>query len=170
MDGVVGKNSLFADCLPEFLPKIRAIALSYKAGEYTEDLVQEGLTALYLATLHFDENRGVPFSGFAFTCIKNAMISALRKQSKENNLLCDFSDSSNMVSTIPGPDELALMTEDFQSIKTNIGNNLSSLEYRVLTLYLQGLSYSQIAAELEKSEKSVDNALSRIKKKLSHLL
>ncbi len=160
----------FAKALSGLMPKIKSTAASFRAGEYTEDLVQEGLLALYCATKVYDETRGVPFDAYAFTCIKNAMITAYRKISKDSTAICNFDDSSNMISTTPGPDELAMMTEDFEIIKSLIRDNLSGFEYKVLSLYLNGFSYSHIADALNKSEKSVDNALSRTKKKLSKLL
>ncbi len=161
----------FAKALSELMPRIKTAAASFHAGEYTDDLVQEGLLALYCATKVYDAGRGVPFDAYAYTCIRNAMISALRKISKDTTAFgCNYDDSSNMISTTPGPDELALMTEDFQNIKTLIKDNLSDFEKKVLSLYLNGYSYANIASALHKSEKSVDNALSRTKKKLSKLL
>lgn len=164
------KSIDFSKALSGLMPRIKIIASSFNAGEFTEDLIQEGLAALYCATKSYDTGRGVPFDAFAVTCIKNAMISALRKNNKASALFCDYDESSNMVSTTPGPDELALMTEDFQNIKSLIKDNLSEFEYKVLCLYLNGVSYAQIAKSTGKTVKSIDNALTRTKKKLSKLL
>ena len=161
------QGTLFKKVFPACLPKIKAMAAGFRSGEFTEDLVQEGLAALYYATLVYDESRGVPFEGFAMPCVRNAMISALRKNS---NLpaasLCE-------VENIPGPltpDDHALLKDDFHNIKTLIKQSLSSLEFKVLSLYLNGYSYKEAAFALNKSEKSIDNAMSRVRQKLSKLL
>ena len=75
-----------------------------------------------------------------------------------------------MLSNFPAPDEYALGQEGFETVRNLLINLLSDYELKVLSLYLKGHSYSEIATMLHKSEKSVDNALTRVKAKLSRNL
>lgn len=161
------QSTLFPKVFPACLPKIKAMAAGFRSGEFTEDLIQEGLAALYCASLVYDETRGVPFEGFAMPCIRNAMISALRRQNKVPAAsLSDVED----IPSLSTPDDHALLKDDFQNIKALIVEKLSPMECKVLSLYLNGYSYKEAAAALNKSEKSIDNAMSRVRKKLSELL
>ncbi len=161
------QSALFPKVFPVCLPKIKAMAAGFRSGEFTEDLIQEGLAALYCASLVYDESRGVPFEGFAMPCIRNAMVSALRKLSKIP--VASLSEVEDVPSSFT-LDNYALLKDDFQNIKTHIKKQLSPLEYKVLSFYLNGYSYREIGAALKKNEKSVNNAMSRVRKKLSELL
>ncbi len=161
------QSALFPKVFPVCLPKIKAMAAGFRSGEFTEDLIQEGLAALYYATLVYDEKRGVPFEGFAMPCIRNAMISALRKN---NNIPAASLYEVEDIPSLNTPDNYALLKDDFQNIKALIVKALSPMEYKVLSMYLNGYSYAQAAVALGKSEKSIDNAMSRVRKKLSNLL
>lgn len=160
------QGALFRKAFPACLPKIKAMAAGFCSGEFTEDLVQEGLAALYCATLSFDESRGVPFEGYAIPCIRNAMISALRKVNKVPvSSLSDIEDIPYAFT----PDDNALLKDEYQNIKETLKANLSPFEYRVLSLYIDGYSYSQTAKILSKPVKSVDNAMARTRRKLSNI-
>lgn len=161
----------FLDVLPGLLPKIHALAHHFTGAAEQDDLVQEGLIALYECSRSFDDTRGVPFEGYALTCIRRRMISTIRKNSVDCSLSIEECQSlPDLVSTAPAPEDYALGKESVERLRVFIQSHLSPLERRVMGLHLEGASYREIAAQIGKSEKSVENALSRIRTKLSKQL
>lgn len=124
-----------------------------------EDLVQEGSIGLYLACVSFDPDKGVPFDAFAKTCIRNRMISAYRslKRDGDTDELTD-SVAADMTDVVSGFDS--------KSFFVKLREKLSELENDVLDEYLSEKSYSEIADKLNVSEKAVNNAVQRIRKKI----
>lgn len=157
---------------PRLLPKIHALAAQYSGStDDFDDLVQEGMIALFQSTALFDPARGVPFDAFALICIKRRLITAAKKNADiPRSNIRDLEDAPDMLSNFPAPDEYALGQEGFETVRNLLINLLSDYELKVLSLYLKGHSYSEIATMLHKSEKSVDNALTRVKAKLSRNL
>ena len=137
---------------------ISATANSYPAY-MREDLVQEGSIGLYLACVSFDPDKGVPFDAFAKTCIRNRMISAYRslKRDGDTDELTD-SVAADMTDVVSGFDS--------KSFFVKLREKLSELENDVLDEYLSEKSYSEIADKLNVSEKAVNNAVQRIRKKI----
>ncbi|MDD6341558.1 MAG: sigma-70 family RNA polymerase sigma factor [Eubacteriales bacterium] len=141
-----------------YAPFISATANSYPAY-MREDLVQEGSIGLYLACVSFDPDKGVPFDAFAKTCIRNRMISAYRslKRDGDTDELTD-SVAADMTDVVSGFDS--------KSFFVKLREKLSELENDVLDEYLSEKSYSEIADKLNVSEKAVNNAVQRIRKKI----
>ncbi len=167
LNEIIGAD--FLKVLPGLLPKINALAQHFAGAAEQDDLVQEGLIALYECSHSFDETRGVPFDAYALTCVKRRMISTIRK----NSVVCSVEELQSMpdlVSTAPAPEDYALGKESVERLRAILKTHLSPLEQRVLAYYLNGLSYREIAQRIGKNEKSVGNALSRIKTKLSKRL
>ena len=161
----------FLDVLPGLLPKLHALAHQFAGSAEQDDLVQEGLMALYECTQSFDPSRGVPFDGYALICARRRMISAIRKNSVDCALsIEDCQSLPDLVSTAPAPEDYALGKESVERLRLFIQSHLYPLERRVLSLHLEGSSYRDIAAKIGKNEKSVENALSRIRTKLSKRL
>lgn len=145
-----------------------------------DDLFQAGALGLYSAIKNYDGTS--KFDSFAYTCINNSIRSELRKNnSKKNQPLIDYvpltgyGDGDNdkteiLVDSSMGPEDLCLSNESKHEIEENIKECLSDLEYKILALFLQGHSYFEIAKRLSKTEKSVDNAIQRIRKKLRQKL
>ncbi len=133
-------------------------------GGDQEDLIQEGMLALVLAVRSYRRERGAGFSTYAYQCVRNRMVSAVRaaasgKHEALNSALpldcaLSLSDERSM--------EQRLIRED--SLK-GLQAMLTPLEAQVLELYLTGMSYRQISRRLNRSGKSVDNAVQRIRKK-----
>ena len=124
-----------------------------------EDLVQEATLALYKAATAFDaEQSAVTFGLYAKICIKNRLISALRKQKR-------ISKKQKMLSEVPSPSSTSAEF-DFALLKAQFKDLLTRYEEQVLTLRLRGLSYKEIAQALNKDPKSIDNALCRIRAKV----
>ena len=145
-----------------------------------DDLYQAGALGLCSAINNFD---GVSiFENFAYICINNSIRSELRKNStKKNQPLTDYvplsgygdGDSDKtvvLVDSSMGPEDVCLDNERKSEIEKNIEKILSELEYNIFALFLQDYSYTEIGARLGKDEKSVDNALQRIRKKLKQKL
>ncbi len=126
-----------------------------------EDLAQEGLLAFYKAIDSFDLENGAKFSSYVDVCVSNAMKTAVGKYNKSS--YCIVEDEPVSLSS---PENICLDLESFSALRKNAENILSEVELSVFNLYVCGYSYKQISKKLDLSEKSVDNAVSRFKKKL----
>ena len=143
-----------------------------------EDIVQEGMIGLYKAVRDFDASLSVSFASFAATCIKRQIISAVKASTRKKHLplnsyisLSDKdSDADHAAPEHSDPLSVVLDKEYRKRVSVKIGEVLSKLELRVLYCYLSGMSYAEIAEEVGKDSKAVDNAIYRIKKKLYFLL
>lgn len=162
---------------------VRVYAIPYfLVGADADDLLQEGLLALVRAVSLYDPTRDTSFKTFAAVCIRNRLISAVRKaESQKNRLLndsiplCTFSldvlsDEVNLPTTESSPEELMIGEETAAEILEQLKSSLSSFERSILVYYLEGLPYHEIAKLLNKSAKSVDNAVQRIRKKAARQL
>ncbi len=134
-----------------------------------EDLIQEGIISLFNAAYSFRSGKA-SFHTFAVLCINRAIAgvvkgSAAAKRIPER-LVSSLEDEEISLSTAPSPEKLFIEKESFSAFTEHIRLTLSGLEYKVLNEFLAGKSYADIANELDISEKSVDNALHRIRKKL----
>lgn len=158
----------------------------FLAGGDNEDLIQEGMFGLLSAIKQYDPSREAAFKSFAEKCIRNRIISVVKSAASIKNLpLNDFipiesleSDESQISLLASGlnrktPEEQVLASESEENSKyfyTSFVKQLSKLEASVLDKYLKGLSYREIAHETAKTEKAVDNAIQRIRRKLAHYL
>ena len=185
------------DALEELLITLKPMVYRLARGYFltngdSADLIQEGMIGVYKAFLSYDLNSDVSFSSFASTCVRRQMISAVRISLSKKNLPLNqyvgigvqgglIIENDNIESTeddefeymIPSleltPEERMLLHERNVELRKYIKENLSEFEQHVLKLYLEGESYKQIAKLLDKNEKSVDNAIVRIKSKLKIL-
>ncbi len=149
----------------------------YIVGGESEDLIQEGMIGLFRAICRYDESREMSFRNFAASCILSKLHSAIKTDTRKKNQPLNNSipiDSSfdnnpvqNLVSVSGDPVEYVIGDEGFQELLRVLSALLSKFEARVLELYLDGRSYDEIAAITEKSRKSIDNAICRIRKKLA---
>lgn len=133
-----------------------------------EDAIQEATLALYSAVKSFDGEKS-SFSTFASLCIKRATLSVLKSTKRRKNIpdeLLDSIDEYENVADSNSPEKIFFDREDYKDLTDSIKLELSALEYEVLQLYLAGSKYADIALKLNISEKSVNNALTRIRKKL----
>ena len=162
----------------------------FLAGAESEDLLQEAMLGLYTACRTFDINSNNQFMPFASLCITSAVLDAVKKANRQKNKVLNESlsltnqgtvitdgkdeDNEDITLYIPSesldPEDALLKKERKQEINEIINENLSTKEKKVLVLYLQGLSYRQIAEVLGETTKAVDNAISRTKKKLEEII
>ena len=180
-----GDESAVNTLLTKYKSLVNQIARSYfLTGGDIEDIVQEGMIGLYKAIMHYKDDKAASFKTFASTCIKHQIQSAVRVASSEKNKVLssalpimeqlnseDDEDSSEIVfpSDLPSPDDRILEKERISEIIGKIKKTLSSMELKVLNLYLKGYSYDEISKIGNLSKKSIDNALTRIKNKLAFL-
>jgi RNA polymerase sigma-H factor len=164
---------------------VRLKASSYfLAGGEGEDLVQEGLIGLYKAVRDFRADKETSFRSFAELCITRQIITAIKTATRFKhaplNTYVSFSHTPagqesesdcTLGDALPGPSvddpsSCVISTEELQSLVFCLGNGLSRLEADALRLYLEGLSYEEMAAELGCDTKTIDNALQRVKRKI----
>ena len=134
---------------------------------YREDAVQEATLALYTAVKSYESEKS-SFSTFASLCIKRSVMGVLKNSQRKKYIpeeLISSIDDLELVD-VNSPEKIFFDNEDYKSLKDTIEVELSTLEYEVLQLFLGGENYSSIAEKLGISEKSVDNSLSRVRKKL----
>jgi len=166
-----GEYELFHILISRYQPYINKTALSLSASKSeVEDLIQEGNIALFSAVRGFSHNKA-SFKTFATTCIKNAMIDVLRKQTARHKIpeaLCASLDDVEPQDNNT-PEKIFFDNESYRLLKDSINVELSKLEHKVLSAYLSGMSYSDIAELLGVSSKSVDNSLKRVREKLKSL-
>ncbi len=135
--------------------------------ELREDAIQEARFALYSAIKVYNSQKST-FSTFAGVCIKRSVISFLRNQSRKKTIPSELVSSIDDVEIADSnsPEKIFFDRNDYIALTDNIKLELSHLEYKVLQLYVSGFRYSVIADKLGLTEKSVNNAMLRIRKKL----
>lgn len=166
---------------------VRAKARSYfLIGADREDIVQEGMIGLYKAIRDFRNDKLSSFRAFAELCITRQIITAIKTATRQKHIPLNSYVSLNKpiydeesdrtlldiltAAKITDPEELIISREELMSIESKIGEILSDLELEVLMSYLQGKSYQEIACDLDRHVKSIDNALQRVKRKLEKYL
>ena len=149
-------------------------------GGDTEDLIQEGMLGLLSAVRTFDPSREVRFRTYAESCIRKRLYSAIKSASRIKHIpLNDYEslespqfDENNTLGAyfLRDPEEFVIARERVDEITECLNGALSRLESKILALYLEGLSYGEIALKTGKPYKSVDNAVQRIRRKLAQIL
>ncbi len=135
--------------------------------EFKEDAVQEATLSLYQAIKNFDGEKST-FSTFAGVCIKRSVLTFLRNHNRKKNIPSELVSSIEDIEIADSnsPEKIFFDRNDYETFTDNIKLELSHLEYEVLRLYILGYRHSVIADKLGLNEKSVNNALVRIRKKL----
>ena len=158
------------------LVKSKAKAMFLIGGD-NDDLIQEGMIGLFMAINYYDPRKDSSFNTFADICITRRLYSAIqasqrKKNSPLNSYISISEDEQQVFDNMHGsfdinPEEMLINRENVRIINEKMKESLSKFENNVMTLYLDGHNYIEIASLLEKSPKSIDNALQRIKKKLA---
>lgn len=166
---------------------VKAKARSYfLIGADREDIIQEGMIGLYKAIRDFRDDKLSSFRAFAELCITRQIITAIKTATRQKHIplnsyvslnkpIYDEDSDRTLLDILSGtkitdPEELMINREEYNDIEYKMGEILSELEWKVLTLYLEGKSYQEIAVDLERHVKSIDNALQRVKRKLERYL
>ena len=176
LDVRCGDQNAFDTLLDQYRPLIDASVARFSSDEsfslYCEDLKQEASVVFYNSILAYDlDQNEVEFGLFAKICIYNALVSflrALKRRSAEP--VAEIPQNLITVQDFEDPSARMLEQERLKSLYAVIRKNLSELEYKVWQLYISGRSAAEIAALLSTDEKSVNNAIYRIRKKLRAVL
>lgn len=166
---------------------VKSKAKSYfLIGADKEDIYQEGMIGLYKAIRDFNPEKLTSFRAFAEICVTRQIITAIKTATRQKHIPLNTYVSLNkpiyeeesertLLDVLSGlkitdPEELFISAEQMEHIQQEIGKVLSDLELEVLTSYLDGKSYQEIACDLDRHAKSIDNALQRVKRKLEKCL
>lgn len=158
----------------------------YLIGADKEDIVQEGMIGLYKAIRDYDKDKLASFRAFAEICITRQIITAIKTATRQKHIplnsyvslnkpIYDEESDRTLLDIVTGintsdPEELMIGREELDFMEGKIGEILSELEWEVLMSYVDGMSYQEIAENLDRHVKSIDNALQRVKRKLEKIL
>ena len=182
-----GSNAALEHLIHKYRNFVRAKARSYfLIGADREDIIQEGMIGLYKAIRDFRSDKLSSFRAFAELCITRQIITAIKTATRQKHIplnsyvslnkpIYDEDSDRTLLDILSGskisdPEELIISREEFGDIEEKMGEILSDLEWKVLMAYLDGKSYQEIACDLDRHVKSIDNALQRVKRKLERYL
>ncbi|MGM9992515.1 MAG: RNA polymerase sporulation sigma factor SigH [Candidatus Bruticola sp.] len=166
---------------------VRVKAKSYfLVGADREDIIQEGMIGLYKSIRDFRADKLSSFRAFAELCITRQIITAIKTATRQKHIplnsyvslnkpIYDEDSDRTMLDVLSSnkvsdPEEVFISTELSSDLREKIKQNLSELESQVLQSYLEGKSYQEMAKELNRHVKSIDNALQRVKRKIERTL
>lgn len=165
------KNFVFVKAKPFFI-----------VGAEKEDIIQEGMIGLFKAIKGYDENKEVTFRAFADLCVRRQIMTAIKAATRQKHIPLNSYLSLNKaafdeegdravidmldIETVPDPLDTITSRETYQKLEMKMNELLSDFEQKVLSEYLNGCSYLEIANKLDSHVKAVDNAVQRIKKKV----
>lgn len=182
----VGGSSEAEECLIRRYGRVvRSLARPYfLAGGDSEDLLQEGMLGLLSAIRRYDPAVGASFRTYSVLCIRRRLLTAIRNAAGHKNVSLDdclslesplFDEDQSMMAYAPylrdrrSPEDMVIDREESQKVYRSYIGVLSQFEQSVLGCYLSGMSYKEIAEATGKTDKSIDNAVQRIRKKISRL-
>ena len=170
--------------LKKYKDFVRSKARAYfLVGGDSDDLIQEGMIGLYNAIGHYDESMASSFMTYAAICINNKLISAVSADGRQKNaplngyvsiyssITDETGEEASLSDVLPDTEninpEAIILNEEQEKLTINrLFGKLSALEKEILSYYMEGMSYSEIAKIIGKTEKSVDNAIQRIRLKM----
>jgi RNA polymerase sporulation-specific sigma factor len=165
------------ELLLRYMDVVRCCARGFfLVGGETEDLLQEGMIGLYHAIVDYKfEEGGSSFKNFAYLCVQRRIIDAVRSAAcKKNQPLnggVTLEDSSvNYPDYYLTPEDLLILSDERKELKHSMSRVLSDFEYKITSMYVDGMTCAEICEATGKSMKSVDNAIQRSKKKLQKIL
>jgi RNA polymerase sporulation-specific sigma factor len=178
-----GDNLAMEFLLNKYKNFVRIKAKSYfLIGADREDIIQEGMIGLYKAVRDFKADKLSSFRAFAELCITRQIITAIKTATRQKHIplnqyislnkpIYDEDSERTLLDVMASqktsdPEELVINQEVSEDIKERIQENLSDLESQVLLSYLEGKSYQEMARDLNRHVKSIDNALQRVKRKI----
>ncbi len=153
---------------------VRSCARQYfLIGGETEDLIQEGMIGLYRAIGDYDGNRpgGSSFKNFAYLCISRQILDAVKTVYRKKNgcMLTLQPLDTKMVETGMSPEEVLILNDERKEFRQKMSRVLSDFEFKITSMYIDGMTCSEICEATGKPPKSVDNAIQRSKRKLMQI-
>jgi RNA polymerase sporulation-specific sigma factor len=171
-----GDSAAEQELLLRFTKLVRYHARRYfLVGGEAEDLIQEGMIGLFQAIRSYKPKAegGQSFKNFAHTCVGRQIIDAVKRAtSKKNQPLNDYVSVSDtdFLSSNFDLDEMLIFEEDSRALADTMSRLLTATEFKVFTMYIHGASCAEICEITGKTQKSVDNAVQRSKRKLVQAL
>lgn len=187
MESKKGNNRAQEYLINKYEHFVKSKAKSYfLIGADKEDIYQEGMIGLYKAIRDFRADKLSSFKAFAELCVTRQIITAIKTATRQKHIPLNTYVSLNkpiyeedsertLLDVLTGlkitdPEEVVISKEEMTHIETEMEKVLSDLEMEVLMSYLDGKSYQEIACDLDRHAKSIDNALQRVKRKLEKCL
>lgn len=178
-----GNHQAIEEILSVYQHMVRFRARSFfMTGADQEDLIQEGMIGLFKAIRDFRPEKEIPFRSFAEICINRQLITAIKtsrrlKHQPLNEYLSlnqptsEPDSNRTLIDMLPGPatvepEQVVIKRELLRELQGQLRVLLSPFEYEVLNYYVEGYSYKEISSMMNSPTKSIDNALSRIKRKI----
>ena len=179
-----GDEKIMDYILDKYKPLVRKKANAmYLIGGDTDDLIQEGMIGLFKAIRDYNKEKESSFYHFAELCISRQIYTVVeasnrKKHAPLNSYVSLYSGTNEdgvvladslTTSAMENPEQMMIDQESLFLFMEELKGRLSKMERQVLDYYLAGLNYQQIASEMEKSPKTIDNALQRIKAKVKNV-
>lgn len=146
----------------------------FLVGGETEDLIQEGMIGLYHAIQDYKKSEdSSSFKNFAYLCVSRRIIDAVRSATNKKNASAQYFLSALPYETVGSglsPEDMLILSDERKEFRQKMSKTLSDFEFKVTTMYVEGMSSREICDTTGKTAKSVDNALQRSKRKLQQLL
>ncbi len=167
-----GEKTAMEELLRRHAATVRSCARRYfLIGGETEDLLQEGMIALYHAINHYDE-KGSSFKNFAYLCVTRQILDAVKKvyalKRDMRNTLQPL--DNEMVERGLSPEDLLILDDEQREFRQKMSKTLSDFEFKVMMTYMDGATTAEICEATGKPYKSVENAVQRSKRKLLKIL
>ena len=165
-----GESSIEEYLLEKYKPFVKSKSRAlFLVGGDKEDLIQEGMIGLFKAIRDYDSDNGAPFAAFAKLCVERQIYTAIeaagRMKNAPLNAYISLSEESETLMD-GGIEDAVIEKTSFQQMYLAVQAHLSRMEKEVLSFFLEGKEYTEIAEILGKTDKSIDNALQRIKAKI----
>lgn len=151
------------------LPTVKFLVTTFSSPDMSvgqDDFVQEALLGVLAAIHSFDKDRGVRFMTFASRCALNRLLSFVKRTSAKSFPTVEFDYSYETGSLQYEPESQLVAEESYKKLIRSVRDALTETELKVLNCYLSGMSYDEISAQTGISQKAVDNALFRARKKI----
>jgi RNA polymerase sporulation-specific sigma factor len=170
-----GDKQATEELLLRYSTLVRALSRGYfLVGGETEDLIQEGMIGLYHAINDYKGGEGKSFKNFAYMCVERKLVDALKKFTSKKNKMLNESVSVEQAHLWayagPSPEDDLILSDERREFKRRMSAVLSDFEFKIMWMYMEGLTRSEICESTGKAQKSVDNAIERSKRKLQALL
>ena len=179
-----GDEKIMDYILDKYKPLVRKKANAmYLIGGDTDDLIQEGMIGLFKAIRDYNKEKESSFYHFAELCISRQLYTVVeasnrKKHAPLNSYVSLYSGTNEdgvvladslTTGAMENPEQMMIDQENLVLFVERLKERLSKMECQVLDYYLAGLNYQQIALEMGKSPKTIDNALQRIKAKVKNV-
>lgn len=168
-----GNDQAMTEIMKAYKPLVASIAKRYYLnGGDSDDLLQEAMIGLYKSIKSYKRTKNDNFSAFAVICVNRHLQTVVRQSNRQKHLPLnsyisfDSGEDIEIFGAMPDPAENAIYFENLEQLTDKIQNKLSVFEKKVFTHYCYGISYKDMAIMLNVTEKSINNAMCRIKSKI----